>query len=235
MIALPSRDETQEAEEKGNPKVNHLDEEVINRAAEVAVIDLQLDCGVEKVFQHSNDKWCIQFTGEYGQFCDEFRNKSGEANSPELIREKVKRYFLKMRKPVRVRRGSSLKTGSGKQGSSRMPAPLEIVGQAIDQTTRLIGEVVSQVSGLARSALETEAVVSVDLPVASPLPPAARQSRKAKEPSKKKTAVAGSGKATKKKSSGARKATSKAGKAAKKVARKSRATTGRATPVKKGR
>jgi hypothetical protein len=219
--------------------VSDIDEQVITRAAEAAVSDLQLDCRIEKVFQHprNNDRWCIQFTGDYGQFCDEFRNKSGEENSPELIREKVKSHFLKMRKPVRVRRGRSPQTGSRAQGSTLAAAPLELVGQAIDQTTRLVGEVVNQVSSLARSALDTEAVVSIDLPVASTLPPPARQkSKKAKRPSKGKPGKSSSGKSTKKKnSSAAGKTTSKAGKAAKKVARKSRATVGSKTSGRKGR
>ncbi|MGB7925679.1 MAG: hypothetical protein WCF57_20740 [Pyrinomonadaceae bacterium] len=212
-----------------------LDEQVITMAAEAAVFDLQLDCSIEKVFQHprSNDKWCIQFTGDYGQFCEEFRNKAGEANSPELIREKIKSHFLKMRKPVRVRRGSSRKTDTGAQGSTLMDAPLEIVGQAIDRTARLVGEAINQVSGIARSALDTEAVVSVELPAVvveapSPPSPAPAKSRKAKQPSKAKAAKKGSSKAAKKKASGAGKAASKA------VRRKSGATA-RRTTGRKGR
>jgi hypothetical protein len=216
--------------------MSQLDEQVIRSAAETAVNDLNIHCRIEKVFQHprSNDKWCIQFTADYGQFCDEFRSKSGEENSPQLIREKVKSYFLKMRKPVRVRRGSSQKTERGKQSSAFSSAPLEIVGQAIDQTSRLVGEVINQVSGLARSALDTEAVVSVDLPVAAP-PPARRKSSKAKQTSTKKTTRASSSKSGKKKSSRPGKASSKAGKARKVGKRKSSATVGRTTSGKKGR
>lgn len=216
--------------------MSQMDEEVIKRAAEAAVNDLQLDCRIEKVFRHprSNEKWCIQFTGDYGQFCDEFRNKSGQENSPELIREKVKIYFLKRRKPARVRRGSSRQTDRSEQGREISLAPLEIVGEAIDQTTRLVGEVINQVSGLARSALDTEAVVSVDLPLAPP-PPPARKSKKAKRTSKKKSTGTSSSKAARKVSSRAGRATTKAGKASKVVKRKSRATVGRTTSGKKGR
>jgi hypothetical protein len=218
--------------------MSQMDEQVIRRAAEAAVNDLQLNCRIEKVSQHprSNDKWCVQFTGDYGQFCDEFRNKSGQENSPEVIREKVKSYFLKMRKPVRVRRGSSHKTESVKSGSILSAAPLEIVGQAIDQTHRLVGEVVSQVSGLARSALDTEAVVSIELPVAaSTPPPAPKKSKQSQQPAKKRTAGKSASKATRKAAPRASKATSKAGKAGKVVKRKSRATAGRTTSAKKGR
>ena len=216
-----------------------MDEQVIRRAAEAAVNDLRLDCGIEKVSRHprSNEKWCVQFTGDYGQFCDEFHNKSGQENSPEVIREKIKNYFLKMRKPVRVRRGSSHQTERGAQGGLFAAAPLEIVGQAIDQTIRLVGEVVNQVSGLARSALDTEAVVSVELPIAAPTPPPPpRKSRKKQPPAKKKAArKSASKKAAGKVSSRAGKATPKAGKAAKVGRRKSRATVGRTTSGKKGR
>lgn len=219
--------------------MSQLDEQVIRSAAETAVHDLKINCRVEKVSKHprSSDKWCVQFTADYGQFCDEFRSKSGEENSPQLIREKVKSYFLKMRKPVRVRRGSH-KTERGKQGSSSPSAPMEIVGQAIDQTTRLVGEVINQGFDLARSALDTEASVSIALPVTAPLPtppPARKKSSQAKRTSKKKSAKAGASKAGKKNSSGPRKASSKTGKASKVTKRKSRATTGRTTSGKKGR
>lgn len=215
--------------------MSQIDEQVIRSAAEAAVNDLRINCRIEKVFQHprSSDKWCVQFTADYGQFCDQFRNQSGQENSPEVIREKVKSYFLKMRKPMRVRRGSSHKTERGERGSGLIAAPLEIVGQAIDRTTRLVGEVVDQVSGLARSALDTEAVVSVELPVAAP--PPRRKSKKVKRPAKKRTAGTSAGKAAKKVSSRAGKAASKPAKAAKAAGRKSRATAGRTTPGKKGR
>jgi hypothetical protein len=218
--------------------MSQLDEQAIRRAAEAAVNDLRINCSIEKVFKHprSSDKWCVQFTADYGQFCDEFRNKSGQENSPEVMREKVKNYFLKMRKPVRVRRGSSHKTERGIQGSMLTAAPLEIVGQAIDQTTRLVGEVVNQVSSFARSALDTEAVVSVELPVVAPTPPPPKKSQKAQRPAKKRTTgTSARSKATRKAAPRAGKATSKAGKAAKVVRRKSKATAGRTTSGKKGR
>ena len=203
--------------------MSQLDEQVITRAAEAAVNDLQLDCRIEKVFQHprNKEKWCIQFTGEYGQFCNEFRNKDGEENSPKLIREKIKSYFLRMRKPVRIRRGSSHMAGAERQESILPAAPLEIVGQAIDQTTRLVGDVINQVAGLARSALATEAVVSIDLPAITQQPPARKSRRTTKEPSKRKAVKTSSGKTAKKVSSRAGKQAAKAGKkAAKKVGRK---------------
>ena len=201
--------------------MSRLDEQIITRAAEEAVNGLQLNCRVEKVFQHprTKEKWCIQFTGEYGQFCNEFCSRDGQPNSPELIREKVKSFFLKMRKPVRIRRGSSQQASGSRPESILSAAPLEIVGQAIDQTTRLVCDVINQVSGLARSALETEAVVSVELPTAAPQSPA-RKSRKSGQPSKKKAVKTRSGKTARKVSSRAEQPTSRSGKAAKKSGRK---------------
>lgn len=208
--------------------MSQLDEQTITRGAEEAVHALQLGCRVEKVFQHprSKEKWCIQFTGEYGQFCNEFRNQDGQPNSPELIREKVKSFFIKMRKPVRIRRGSSQQASASRQESILSAAPLEIVGQAIDQTTHLVGDVINQVSGLARSALETEAVVSVELPTIA-LPSPARKSRKTGQPSKKKAVKTRSGKTTRKVSSRASQPTSKSGKATKKRGSKKQAAVAR--------
>ena len=210
--------------------MSQLDEQVITRAAEEAVNDLQLNCRVEKVFQHprSKEKWCIQFTGEYGQFCNEFRNQQGQQNSPELIREKVKSFFLRMRKPVRIRRGSSHQVNRSRQESILSSAPLEIVGQAIDQTTRLVGDVINQVSGLARSALDTEVVVNVELPTIAPQAPA-RKSRKTRQPSKRKAVKKSSGKTTSKVSSRAAKQASKASKKAVKKTGSKKKTVGART------
>jgi hypothetical protein len=173
---------------------------------------------------HRNDKWCIQFTNGYGQFCDEFRNESGEVNSPQLIREKVKSHFLKMRKPVRVRRGS--KPRADKQESLLPGVSMGIVGEAIGQTTRLVGEVVNQVSGLARSVLETEAVVSVELPTVAPPPsrPPLRKRKRVRRAATKKPPKSGSGKAARKNSSRAGKSASKPRKATKKSASKKQTT-----------
>ncbi len=83
-----------------------MDKEVITRAAEEAVRDLQLDCEITEIAKPlGKNTWCIQFTGSYGQFCDAFQDKAGEENSAPVIREKIKRFFLKQRKPARIVRG----------------------------------------------------------------------------------------------------------------------------------
>lgn len=196
------------------------DERAIRSAAEAAINDLQLDCTVERVYEHPQhkEKRCIRFSGDYGKFCDEFRNDSGEENSHQLMREKIKSYFIKMRKSVRVRRGSKTGVASKDRSEGILPgAPLEIVGQALNQTSRLVGEVINQVSGLARSALETEAVVNVELPVAvASSPPAPRKS--VKRPAKKKQAQSSTAKS-------ARKSSSRAAKSPTRPAAKKRKTT----------
>ncbi|HEX8649771.1 MAG TPA: hypothetical protein VF708_02950 [Pyrinomonadaceae bacterium] len=198
------------------------DEQLIRKAAEAAINDLQLDCRVEKVYRHPNSgkKLCIRFSGDYGKFCDEFRNASGEENSLQLMREKVKSHFIKMRKSVRIRRGSNSGLDKGRRASILPGAPLEIVGQALDQTTRLVGEVVNQVSDLARSALESEAVVSVDLPAPVQLlaPPPTRKSKRVSRAATKKAARSSSAKTTGTGSSRASKSTSKTRKKAAKKA-----------------
>jgi hypothetical protein len=205
--------------------MSQRDEQAITSAAAEAVNDLQLDCRVEKVFRHprNNNRWCIQFSGDYGQFCDEFRNEAGEGNSPRLMREKVKSYFLKKRRPVRVRKGSRSQAERERQESGLLSAPLEVVGQAIGQTTRLVGEVVNQVSDLARSALDTEASLSVELPAVAMPTPAPRKSRRAARTSTRKSVKKSSGKPSRKASSSrAAKRSAKSSKSAKKSGRKKR-------------
>ena len=217
------------------------DEEAIRKAAEAAISDLQLDCRVEKVFRHANssEKLCIRFSGDYGKFCDEFRNASGEENSLQLMREKVKSHFIKMRKSVRIRRGSKSGLDRGRRASILPGAPLEIVGQALDQTTRLVGEVVHQVSDLARSALASEAVVSVDLPTPAqllPPPPPPRKSKRGAQAATRKAARSSSAKATGKGSSRAGESTSKTRKkTAKKVASKKPTATSKTKRASKKR
>jgi hypothetical protein len=205
--------------------MSQRDEQAITRAAGEAVNDLQLDCRVEKVFRHprNNDRWCIQFSGDYGQFCDEFRNEAGEENSPQLMREKVKNYFLKKRRPVRVRKGSRSQAGRESEESGLLSAPLGSVGQAIGQTTRFVGEVVNQVSDLARSALDTEASLSVELPAVVIPTPAPRKTRRVTRTSSRKSVKKSSGKTSRKASpSRGAKRSAKSSKAAKKSGRKKR-------------
>src|SRR5215210_6341071 len=95
-----------------------MEKEEIKSAAQQAVNDLQLDCEITDITRPlGKDTWCIQFTGSYGQFCDEFHDKAGKDNSARVVREKIKRFFIKQRKPTRIVRGripSSRESGSPK-------------------------------------------------------------------------------------------------------------------------
>jgi hypothetical protein len=73
-----------------------MDERTIAEAARAALKALEVDGEVTAVSRPlGGDKWCVQFTGGYGQFCDEFRDAlTGKENGPAVVREKVKRYLL---------------------------------------------------------------------------------------------------------------------------------------------
>ncbi len=147
-----------------------MDEKAITRAAQAAVNDLQLDCKIESVSKHSRqNKWCIQFTGQYGQFCDEFHNEAGKENSARVIREKIKSFLFKVRKPGRDRRAkSSFASETSNQASSLLDTPVEFVGDALDRTTGIIGSILNQFSNLTGTALESGAAVSDDLLAIAP-------------------------------------------------------------------
>jgi hypothetical protein len=141
-----------------------MDKEEITRAAREAVNDLQLDCEITEINKPiGKDTWCIQFTGSYGQFCDSFHDKAGKENSARVVREKIKRFFLKQRKPVRIVRGRSSavrgsRSSSSSGGESSLLGTLLEVGEgAIKQAARIGGEVIERAANVNRTVLETEA------------------------------------------------------------------------------
>ncbi|HEV2915187.1 MAG TPA: hypothetical protein VGX92_18055 [Pyrinomonadaceae bacterium] len=136
-----------------------MDKEVITRAAREAVNDLQLDCEITEVGKpFGKTTWCVQFTGSYGQFCDEFQDKAGKENSARVIREKIKRFFLKQRKPTRIVRGKGPATKSRSRTEGNLLGTLMEVGeQALRQASRITSEVVERASTLNRAVLKTEA------------------------------------------------------------------------------
>ena len=139
-----------------------MDKEEITRAARAAVNDLKLDCEITEITRPiGKDTWCIQFTGSFGQFCDSFHDKAGEDNSPRVIREKVKRFFLKQRKPTRIVRGRSSASRDRRSrsgGESNLLGTLLEVGEgAIKQAARIGGEVIERAANVNRTVLETEA------------------------------------------------------------------------------
>jgi hypothetical protein len=136
-----------------------MDKEDITRAAEEAVKDLQLDCAVTDITRPmGKNTWCIQFSGSYGQFCDEFQDKAGKENSARLMREKIKRFFLKQRKPTRIVRGRTPSTRSSAVGEENLLGTLLRVGeQAIKQASRITSEVVERATNLNEAVLKSQA------------------------------------------------------------------------------
>ena len=136
-----------------------MEKEDITRAAEEAVKDLQLDCAVTDITRPmGKNTWCIQFTGSYGQFCDEFQDKAGKENSARLMREKIKRFFLKQRKPTRIVRGRQTSTNSRSGGEENLLGALMRVGeQAIKQASRITSEVVERATNLNEAVLKSQA------------------------------------------------------------------------------
>ncbi|HEX8140390.1 MAG TPA: hypothetical protein VF544_22690 [Pyrinomonadaceae bacterium] len=137
-----------------------MEKEDIKRAAEQAVSDLRLDCEITDITRPlGKDAWCIQFTGSYGQFCDDFHDKAGQENSARVIREKIKRFFLKQRKPVRIIRGkaSSSRRSAARGGGGLLDTLLAAGEQVFKEASRITGEVMERAGNLNEAVLKTEA------------------------------------------------------------------------------
>ena len=136
-----------------------MDKEDIKRAAREAIKDLQLDCEITEVTKPiGKNNWCIQFSGNYGQFCDAFQDKAGEENSARVVKEKIKRFFLKQRKPARIVRGRTSSARTGRGGEISLLSTLLDAGEgALKQASRIATEVVERAADLNRTVLETEA------------------------------------------------------------------------------
>jgi hypothetical protein len=127
-------------------KRGQMDKEDIKRAAEQAVSDLHLDCEITDITRPlGKDSWCIQFTGSYGQFCDDFKDKAGSENSARVVREKIKRFFLKQRKPVRIVRGKAQGGRAARQSGGDLLGTLLAAGeQVLKEASRITGEVMER-------------------------------------------------------------------------------------------
>src|SRR5215212_2537961 len=99
-----------------------MDERAINGAAIEAIKDLELDCEIKEVRQLAGkDEWCIQFSGKYGQFCDDFKNQFGKENSASVIREKIKSHLLKQVSKIRSGTGRRRRPVAADTGDAREP------------------------------------------------------------------------------------------------------------------
>lgn len=139
-----------------------MDERAINGAAIEAVHDLEVDCEIKEVCKGSGkDEWCVQFSGKYGQFCDNFQNQFGQENSPEVMREKIKSFLIKQVAKIRSSTGRKRKPAADAGDDSRDSAsrlltePLKLVGEVLSRATGMATQVVSQASAVAETARAT--------------------------------------------------------------------------------
>jgi hypothetical protein len=213
-----------------------MDERAINGAAIEAINDLQLDCEIKDVCKSpGGDEWCIQFSGKYGHFCDDFKNQFGKENSSEVIREKIKGYLIKQVNKLRSTTGRRRKPATTDTSENRAPessllaAPLKLVEELFDRAASIAGGVVGQASNVVEQAstfAETARDVVADAaanisPVTIEVRSTSTRSveKRASRPAKMKAAKATKAAPAKAKKA-AKRVTRQAGKPAKKVAKK---------------
>jgi hypothetical protein len=215
-----------------------MDEQAITRAAEEAVNDLQLDCKINKVCRSPRGgQWCVQFSGKYGQFCDDLKNQFGKENSARVVQEKIKSHLLKQVTKIRSNTGKTRRprtnlSGEGQAQSSAMSAPLKMIEDAFNRASEIAGEVVEQVAGVAGAARETvanvaESISPVTVEIRSDSTAIAKESHRSSARKHTKAAKATSHKTTKKTRSvsrGGSKKAQKPGKVAAKVSKGKKAT-----------
>ena len=127
-----------------------MDAETIKREALDAILDLQLDSSVSGVTQ-SGKNWCVQFSGDYGQFCDSFQNQFDRDNSPRVIREKIKKHLLGQITQLR-NKGGRRTTKKGFDDDE--PNVTELFQEAVTQTTRAIGEAIDRTLGVTGAGIQ---------------------------------------------------------------------------------
>jgi hypothetical protein len=140
-----------------------MDERTINGAAIEAISALELDCEIKEVCKGAGkDEWCVQFSGQYGQLCDDFKNQFGKENSPRVIREKIKSHLLKQVSKLRSstgrrRRRPAIADASQSRESAGdiLTSPLKLVKEVFNRATGIAGEVVNQASTVVETARET--------------------------------------------------------------------------------
>jgi hypothetical protein len=121
-----------------------MDAETIRQEASDAILDLELDSKVTQVVQ-SGKNWCVQFEGDYGQYCDSFQNQFERDNSPRVIREKIKKHLLGQITQLRNKGGRrTTKKSFDDEARPNMP---ELVQEAVTQTARAIGDAIDRTLG----------------------------------------------------------------------------------------
>jgi hypothetical protein len=209
-----------------------MNEETIRRAAEDALSDLQLESEIKAISESGNQgEWCVQFAGSYGQFCDKFQDQFEQENSPELIREKIKRYLLKQVTKIRSSSGKSRRArGTSMADKKRdeefsLGTPFKMVKDVFDQATQIAGGVVQVASSVAETARDAVTDVTGNMrPTIVEVQSRTRPARKKPASSSAKKKGGGtskkSAKATTKAAARRSSASKKASKASKKAGRK---------------
>lgn len=134
-----------------------MDERTIKRAAFEAVSDLELDCEIKDVCRSPDgDQWCVQFSGSYSQFCDEFQDQFERDNSAEVVREKIKRHLIKQVDKIRRSAGKARRAKTSKSADSNIiTSPLKVLGDVVSRASGIAGDVIEQAATVADAARET--------------------------------------------------------------------------------
>ena len=136
-----------------------MDEQIIRREASAALDDLELDAQVTAVTK-AGDNWCIQFGGDYGQFCDEFKDLFGHESSPRVVREKVKKHLLGQ---VTLLRNKGRRRAAKREIAASGPDVGELLQDAVTQTTRVVNEAIDRTVGFANAGLKAVAETAESL------------------------------------------------------------------------
>lgn len=196
-----------------------MDEQIIRREASAALDDLELDAQVTAVAQ-AGDNWCIQFGGDYGQFCDEFKDLFGHESSPRVVREKVKKHLLSQ---VTQLRNKGRRRAAKREVEASGPDASELLQEVVEQTTRVVTEAIDRSVDLASAGLKAvaETAESLNPSAAHSLAAPVREARSTPAPLASKSVGA--------KRVGAKRASSRHETAAKKSAGSKRASKTRTT------
>ena len=179
-----------------------MDEQAITLAAEAALGDLELDCKVNLVQRSPDgDRWCVQFSGQYGQFCDDFQDQFDNDNSSRLVREKIKRYLLKQVTRIRNTTGKTKRPRTepldNRKHKTAGSKPFGFLGDVLDRASQFVDNVAESASGVAVAARDAVVDVADKLtPVSIEVQGVSRgvsrtTAKKPSQPSKRKVTPAG--------------------------------------------
>jgi hypothetical protein len=198
-----------------------------------------VECEIKQVCKGSGEgEWCVQFSGKYGQFCDDFQNQFGQENGPEVMREKIKAFLIKQVAKIRGNTGRKRKPAmhareDREPSGGLLTEPLKLVGEVLGRATGMATEVVSQATAVAETARATLSgadLVSTE-PVTTGVQPTALETRTqppprmpgrttVTAPARPKKAQKATKRAARQASKKAKKASAPARKAAKKAVKK---------------